>query len=401
VIACVLIPHFAAAVECQADPSLATVPLVIAGWPQSPDKVLATCQEAARLGVKPGLSLRQARALCPQARLIPAQSAQYQPAYDKLLDIFARFSPRFEIEEVDLGATGYLDLANPAKAELVALARLLGRAVRLETGLAPGIGLARGKFPARVAAAKVGTNKVLHVPPGREAAFLALQPVDLLPLDQDFARRLCLLGLRTLGHLAALPTGAFLTQFGSDRRWLHELARGRDPRPVRPHRPSAVERATRPLDGPVLDRTMLGSLLQTLAADLAHRLQAAGQMSRQVWLHLHLENDSTWETRYTLRQPTANPNRLALTLDLLLGQAQVQCGVVALTATAADLVPASGQQLDLFAHPGQVEQARRLSDLMPGLVARYGPDSFYRAAVTNPAAPLPEHRFHLRGVDSL
>jgi len=67
-IACVLIPHFAAAVERREDPSLVRVPLVIGGPGGEPGEVHAVSGEAAQMGVRPGMLLSQAQALCPQAR---------------------------------------------------------------------------------------------------------------------------------------------------------------------------------------------------------------------------------------------------------------------------------------------------------------------------------------------
>jgi len=54
-------------------------------------------------------------------------------------------------------------------------------------------------------------------------------------------------------------------QFGKYGRWLHQLARGQDNRPVLPHRPPPVEQTTRQLDGPVDDRTVLVAVGRALA----------------------------------------------------------------------------------------------------------------------------------------
>ena len=50
-IACVLIPHFAAAVERLDAPSMGTAPLVI----ERSGKVLAVSEDAARAGIQPGM----------------------------------------------------------------------------------------------------------------------------------------------------------------------------------------------------------------------------------------------------------------------------------------------------------------------------------------------------------
>lgn len=395
-IACVLFPHFAAAVERLADPALGATPLLLGPPPGDPDRVFAACAEAARLGVRPGMPLRQARALCPQARLRPARPAHYRQVFDQLLALLAAFTDRLEPGEAGPAAISYLDLGSPAGTEPDALGRQIARSVRAETGLVPAVGLARGKFPARVAAASAGPDRVLCLAPGQEADFLAPLPVDLLGLDEELARRLHRLGLRTLGQLAALHPGAVLAQFGPEGRRLHRLARGHDERPIRPHRPRPVERVARRFEEPVPDRTVVQAFTWLLAADLAARLQAGGRLGRELRLSLHLEDGTAWTGHTFLRRPTADPERLALALDALLARSRVCCGVAGVALELGDLVPAAGQQLDLFAHRNPAGQARRLRELLPDLLARHGPDCFYQAILTNETALLPEHRFHLR-----
>ena len=91
-IACVLVPHFAAAVERRANPALEDVPLLIGEPPGRPERVLAVSPEVTRTGVRPGMPLKQARLLCPQARLLPARPARYAGAYTELLDMLAHKS---------------------------------------------------------------------------------------------------------------------------------------------------------------------------------------------------------------------------------------------------------------------------------------------------------------------
>lgn len=60
-----------------------------------------------------------------------------------------------------------------------------------------------------------------------------------------------------------------------------------------------------------------------------------------------------------------------------------------------------GQQLELFGYSSGMEQVRQLNERLPDLIARYGANCFYQAAVTNPAAYLPESRFQLRAVAAI
>ncbi len=395
-IACLRIPHFAAAVECRAQPDLAGVPLIIS---TAPNRVFAVCAQAARCGVSPGMPVRQALALCPTARSVPAHPTAYQQVLNDLLTLLTPFSQRIEPEQPgQLAALIYLDLSHLSRVEQRVVARQIGQTVKRHMGLSPALGLAGTKFCAQIAAFEVTPNKILVISPGREAAFLAPRSINHLPLDPELARRFHLLGLSTLGHLARLPAGAVLAQFGPSGYWFHQLARGHDERPVLLYPPPPVEQITCQFDGPVEDWNLLAVFSRTMAEELATRLQRSGRAGRLLQLTLHLENGMAWEGQRRLSQPTSRPERLAHALTTLIHRSRVTSGVTALTVGLAELSPIRPQQLDLFAYPNQAAQEQRLHDLLPHLVARYGSGYFYQAAVTHRQAGLPERRFLLQEV---
>jgi nucleotidyltransferase/DNA polymerase involved in DNA repair len=398
-IASLYIPYFAAHIMRRLNSLPATLPFVVGEPSQAPEGVYAVSPEAAEAGIKPGMSWRQAKTLCPQVRLVPHQPDQYQSFYNELLAALVNFTASIEAEQLGVAASLYLDLGRLSVNKPVELVRELGQAVRERMGLAPAVGLAKGKFPAHVAATSVKPNRASIVSPGREAVFLAPRSITLLPLSPELAYRFHLLGLRTLGQLAALPTGAVLAQFGVQGRWLHKLAKGYDDRPVKPHHPSTLEQITRQFDDAISNRLILEAQCQAMATELTHRLQANGQVGRELRLTLHLENGPEWTKLRLLRQATGNAERLGESLRLLLDQARISCGVVGITVKLGELSQVSGQQLDLFTFGG--EQERRLDKVLPNLAARYGDNRFYQAAVISPLAYLPESRFQLYPVKRL
>lgn len=446
-IGCVLVPYFAAAVERRDDPSLAAGPLIIyelsgdhrpSAYPancradiqvtsgkEEPrgriappyGQVFAVSDQAAGVGIRPGMPLPQARVLCPQARYVLLNQIRYQRALDTLLGVLAGFTPQVESGGFQPAAVVYLELpflapgpkyrqdglaaspgVHPKWAEAAEVAQRIGQAVREKVGLEPAIGLAGGKFPAYVAAASVESNKALLVAPGQEAVFLAPLPIDFLPLDEETARRLQLLGIHTLGQLANLPISAILAQFGRQGQLLHQLARGYDKRPVLSHRPELTESVSRQLNGPVVNQAVLEAIFQVMTADLATHLQARGLVSRQLKLLLHLEDGTTHEEQIVMRQPTSNPERLNRILGELVAQAKIGWGVTELEVILADMIPAKGQQLDLFVH--QAGQEGRLHEVLKDLVARYGTNCFYRISLTSREARLPERRFRLQKMEA-
>lgn len=392
-IAAINIPYFATQLLCRLNPTLTTQPFVSGEPPHAPERVYAASPEAVAAGIKLGMPLRQAQALCPPLQLIPHQPDQYQQFYTELLAILTTFTPLIEPEQINASAQLYLELGALPLKKPVDLVKALGQAIREKSGLAPAVGLANGKFPALVAATSVKPNRASIVSPGQEAVFLAPRTVTLLPLDKDLAYRFHLLGLRTLGQLAALPAGAILTQFGTRGRWLHQLAKGVDERPVKPRPLPTLEQISRQLDEAIGQRLILETHCQQIVQELAARLQENRQVGRELQLTLHLENETEWNKSRLMRQATAEAKHLSESLKLLLDQARISCGVVGITVKLGELSRVSGQQLELFTCGG--EQERRLEEVLPRLVTRYGDNRFYQAAVTSPLAYLPESRFHL------
>jgi DNA polymerase IV len=104
--------------------------------------------------------------------------------------------------------------------------------IRTALNLRPAIGMATTQFVAARAAHVAGAGAAVVVPPGQEQAFLAPQPITALPIDAEVIRRLHLLGLRTLGAVAAIPRDAMAAQFGAAGFHIHCLAQGMDDQPV-------------------------------------------------------------------------------------------------------------------------------------------------------------------------
>jgi len=393
-IACVCIPDFAVTLESEAN---LNQPLILTQPNGKSERVFAASVGATNSGVRPGMSLPQAQALCPQAQLRPAHLAKYQHFINDITTLLAAVTPKVEAEAGYQAATFYADLTALNRSEQFEFAGDINRSLQQQYQLIPAMGLAEGKFPAYVAAGSIGLNRVLCLTPGQEGSFLAPLEATCLPLETEQARRLNLFGLRTVGQFAALPAAAVQAQFGPSGRWLHQLARGYDDRPVQVHQSPQVEKLTREFDGPVLNRAILIQLARQVTQELAGRLVVHRQGVLTLDLTLHLA-DTLWQDQLALRQPTADPARLARQVTTLIERAQVTSGVTALTLQLSDLVTLQPEQVSLFTQTHPTEQWQRFRDLLPRLVSRYGSDCFFEPMLTSPQSMLPERRFQFRRV---
>ncbi len=225
-IACLLVTHLPVKSERQRYPALRGKPLVIIERSCSGDMVLDSSPEAGSVTV--GMPATEALARCPQATLMSADREFYNEVFNRFAERMAMRCPA--VEKADLGCvyTGLEGLALIRGGEARMIASLLQVA---PPEFDPHIGVASSRFAAYVAASTTQPGRAAKVPPD-EAAFLSGRSIDLLPLSSGGKARLHLLGLHTLGRLAAMPAGAVQARLGSEGRRAWELARGIDQSPI-------------------------------------------------------------------------------------------------------------------------------------------------------------------------
>lgn len=411
-IVCLSVPYFVAAVERRDGNGQDGETLAVGGHPWEARPAYAFSQEAASRGVKPGMSLRSVQLLSPEARFLPTAAPHYAQVSAEIVDVLADYSPDIEPQELwhsfpespliatahahDLPTRYCLDLNGLPQVEALPFMQDMGRQVRRETCFAPAIGLASDPFTAQVAAAVCRPNHLLPVAADGAAEFLASRPLNFLPLGKEPARRLHLMGIRTLGQFARLPASAVREQFGSDINRLHRLAGGVAAEPLRPKAAGPREEVQRRFDYSIGNTLLLNELLAEISGELARRLQSAVVEGRTLYLLLETEDGLTQQQSLTLRRPTADAGRLVAALKELTAKVGILSGITRIVVTAADLSPLSAYQLGLFAAQG--DSSFPLHRALHNLIAKYRNCSFYRPTLTECSHPLPERRFQLEAL---
>jgi nucleotidyltransferase/DNA polymerase involved in DNA repair len=405
-IACVLLPYFAASLTCRERKVPPDVPLIL----RAGEKVAATCEAAASRGVAFGMTIRQASWLCPDAQVLPIDFPALRRNIDTVVQVLSQFTHLIEAEKIPVNAKArtnpfpdarqsavfYVDLERLAIDEAAQLAHDIGVTVRQAIAFEAGCGLATGKFTAYAAASHTSEGYIRLIRPDEEAAFLAPLPIWLLPMKKETGRRLHLLGIETLGAFANLPAGAAIAQCGKEGALLHKLAHGIDPRPVIPAILQVVERVTREFVVPVADRQIVEAILRSMANELSARLRSSGCMGETLALRLVLDGGETVDEKTTLRHPVSSSRFLTEGLLRLFARMTVPSGIGGLLATLADLVPFSGQQLELF--PAQSKPRERLQQRLTSILVRPdAPDCFWVTA-QDPMARRIEHRYRFEQV---
>lgn len=280
---------FYASVEVRRRPELRGRPVVVGGT--GPRGVVSSASyEARAYGVRSAMPSGQARRLCPYAVFLPPDMAAYAEASREVMRIFSDVTPVVEPLSID---EAFLDVSGAQRllGSPLTIARLIKQRIADELGLTCTVGVAGTKFVAKLASTRAKPDGLLVVPMAGVIEFLHPLPVEALwGVGERSAEVLRRLGLRRVADLAAAPMGMLRQALGeAAAKHLHELAWGRDPRPVlgggRVEKSISAETT---FDQDVSDVDTLRRTLLGLANRVGSRLRHAGQVGRTVGIKVRL-----------------------------------------------------------------------------------------------------------------
>jgi len=372
---------FYAAIEQRDRPELRGRPVIVGASPGGRGVVSAASYEARPFGVHSAMPISRAARLCPHAAFLPVDMRKYQRVSVQIMAILADFSPLVEplsVDEafIDLSGTETL-FGSPLDA-----ARSIKRRILAETGLTASAGLAVNKFVAKVASELEKPDGLVAVPAGDEARFLGPLPIERLwGVGRVMSKTLRDLGFTTIAHLQRAPRSTLARRFGKHGESLHDLAFGRDERPVEPYGVPKSIGAEETFGVDCTDGERLKTTLRAHAERVAAELRESGFAAGRVTVKLRLAPFET-HTRSATGEPTQDGLELYRRALALLERDPVTRPVRLIGLSASRLGPAGAGQLDLL-DPAALRR-ERLARVVDRLTARFGEGTVI------PATLLPE-----------
>jgi DNA polymerase IV len=362
-------------------PDLYGGPVVVGEWEEH---VIAASEEALPFGVLPGMPLRQAEHLCPQATFLaphPEAAARQRELISSALYDLA------PLVEVRIEGIAWLDVSGVVTSgESIREAR---RRLRTAIGREPRLGLAPGPFSARVAAARARPGRLMQVEDAR--AFLAPLASRELPLDEEQLERLDLLGLRTLGAIAAMGPRELESQLGRAGRHAVLLARGAEPDELTPWQPPQFTSAHRQFEPPVEDREALLFVSRALCGDLAEELGLRGAGAKRVRVRLVYESGEPDDRDSIVRHPLSSAAELFGLIGSWVKEWQPRAPITELWIELPVLEGAGRRQLRLWA--GNDGTSEEVIAAFERLQERHGDDVVRKPSPALLSSPLPTQRF--------
>jgi DNA polymerase IV (DinB-like DNA polymerase) len=221
---------FYAAVEMHDYPQYMGKPVVVGADPQGGTGrgVVSTCSyEAREYGIRSAMPISHAYRLCPDAVFLRPHMGRYAEISEEIMD-FLR-SPGFRFEQVSIDEA-FLDMSPAGSfSRAQRVAKDLKKGINTRCGITCSLGLAPTKIVAKIASDFKKPNGFTIIEPADVSSFLAPLPVRRIPgIGDKMERELQVLGIHTIGDLAAYDIQGLLGRFGRSAVILHDAARGID-----------------------------------------------------------------------------------------------------------------------------------------------------------------------------
>ena len=372
---------FFAAVEQKARPELRGKAVVVVGGLGRRGVILTASYEARAFGVKTGMVLSRARALCPQLIPVEGRFSDYVNASRKIFTVLQSFTERVEMSSID---EAFLDVTDPRFGGDATWGRQRGAALQTaihrEVGLPCSVGVAPNKLLAKLASDMKKPNGLTVIRSEDVPVLFARTPVEALcGIGKKMTEALKKMGVQTCAQLGAADFETLYTRFGAWGHWLKRMGQGLDDSPVA--RVDAIDEAksvghstTFPAD--TADPELVRAYLLHLAEKVGARLRRYGREGREITLTVRDGDFKTRTVHRTLSVPVRTDEAIYQEADRLFQRFLPLRRAIRLVGVSVGSLDVPGGQLTLF---DTAKNPDRLAETVDRLNAKYGKGTVTRA----------------------
>lgn len=368
-----------ATVEQQARPLLRGKPVAIVNRRTEHTAIVTASYEAKAKGVKVGMKLKEARALCPDIIALESDPSKYRYVYHRLLDIMRDYSAHVTMKSIDEGVIDFHETSHAiAGRDLVEIGYEIKRRLKEEIGvwMRCNIGISTNRFLAKTAAG-------LHKPDGLDVitshnireVLGGLKLTDLTGVAHRNQRRLNSVGIYTpLQFLDADPVTLKKIVFKSVvGEWWYKRLRGYEVDDVettmgRVGRQYVLERFD-------LTHEEVVQRLHHLCESVGSRMRSQGKAARGVYVYGKTFDREYWHSStlsplpfYSDRAIFAQVKQLFMKAPSNLREIGIHC---------YELSELQDSQISLFAD--ELARERHIAEAVDGLNKRFGERTVHSA----------------------
>ena len=338
------------------------------------------CAQAARVGVRPGITLAHARALVGRFQTL---EAEHQPVEDgKKLRRLARWALRFAPTVAPDPPDGlFLDISGCGPlfggetqqvAAIDAALRRLGLPARLATAPTYGAAWALARF---------GNERVGSATDHELRARLAQLPIDALRLENKTRAALAEVDICRIGELFDLPRSELAVRYGRELLTRLQQALGDAYEALEPVRVEVPLMVTHTFDGPMRSARLIEETVHVLLGSLLELLTQQGKGAYELLLTFWRVDVGPLREQFRFTQPTRADKHIWSMMQGRLHALRIGHGVEEITLEAVRTDDLHGEQTAMWGRDDEGSaDAEALGRLVDRVVDRLG-----AAAVTSVA----------------
>ncbi|OGD87997.1 hypothetical protein A3J17_02210 [Candidatus Curtissbacteria bacterium RIFCSPLOWO2_02_FULL_40_11] len=282
---------FFATAEQQTNPALRGKPIgVIKAKGRS--CIIASSVEAKKLGVMTGARTYDAKKLCPEIILVPANFSKYADISRRFIKICASYSPACEVFSLD---ECFLDVTETEHlfGNVFNIAFEIKDRIKCEIGdyLTCSVGISHNKLLSKLASGRIKYDGLFWITEDNALKVLdEVKLMDVCGLGWGLYEHLTKLGIDTFAGLRALSLSELQRNF--EPFWgihLYNLARGIDTSPVAPFQELSEQKSvgrTYTTHRPLKDRVEIYRLARNLCEEATAKARVMGLAGRYVDFYL-------------------------------------------------------------------------------------------------------------------
>lgn len=345
---------FYASVEQRDFPELRGKPLVVGGDPNGRGVVAAASYEVRKFGVRSAMSCFEAKKRCPEALFVRPRFEVYRKVSLDIRKIMLSLTPIVEPLSLD---EAYLDVTGLEchHGSATLMANWLRSQILQQTGLTASAGVSFNKMLAKIASDLNKPNGTAVITPDEAEAFISQLAIERFHgIGRATAKRLHELGVSSGADLRRISAATLVHEFGKRGQFYHDIAHGRDLRPVKAHRQhKSVGSETTFSDNfgnTPKENAALQAQIYAQNADAFHQLQQKKLIAFTITLKVKFADFTQLTRAHTLSSPFVSAQSAHYWLDKLFLDVPREKPIRLVGVTYSSLVSADYQpaQLDLF-----------------------------------------------------
>ncbi|WP_046758916.1 DNA polymerase Y family protein [Kordia jejudonensis] len=356
------------------DSSLKNKPLLVGGLSDR-GVVAASSYETRAYGIYSGMSMKMARAMCPEAICIKGDSGIYSSYSNLVTDVIRDEVPLFEKTSID---EFYVDLSGMDKFfGNYKYAKELRTRIINETGLPISFGLSQNKVVSKVATGEAKPNNELKIDYGYEKPFLAPLSIRKIPMvGNSTSQTLQNLGIYKIRKLQEMPLDVMKSVLGKNGETIWRRAQGIDNTPVVPYTERKSISTERTYEKDTTDVLKMKESLIAMAEKIAYQLRMDDRLTACITLKIKYSDHKTYSKQKRIAYTSSDDKIISTILDLFKTLYNRRILVRLIGVKASHLVKGC-HQIDLF---DDNESLLNLYSSMDTIRNRFGASAIMRAS---------------------